>query len=310
MRRTLLPFLAGLVLVAGVADAQEIMRAHYINVGQADATLLEFPCGAIPIDACDQDDGHVTSLTDYLTDFFQGRTDLNNTLESIIITHNHIDHTRALREVVEAFTVNRYIDHGMLRGSGTGDPNCVRRNATTGGRNITVREIADSEITALSHKNGLSDTDIDPINCANIDPSIVALSGQLETDPGWPSGEFPNKNNHSIVVRIDFGQASFLFTGDLEEPAIETMVDYYTNTDTLGVDVYQVGHHGPHNGTTDGLISAMSPTMPPSADASLPDLAPARFSQLVLPRLRFDRRSTGESWEGCTGRLKRVSTST
>ena len=80
MRRTLLPFLASLVLVAGVADAQEIMRAHYINVGQADATLLEFPCGAILIDAGAQDDGHITSLTDYLTDFFQGRTDLNNTL--------------------------------------------------------------------------------------------------------------------------------------------------------------------------------------------------------------------------------------
>ena len=43
MRRTLLPFLAGLVLVVGVADAQEIMRAHYINVGQADATLPEKP---------------------------------------------------------------------------------------------------------------------------------------------------------------------------------------------------------------------------------------------------------------------------
>ena len=69
MRRTLLPFLAGLVLVVGVADAQEIMRAHYINVGQADATLLEFPCGAILIDAGAQDDAHITNLTGYLTAF-------------------------------------------------------------------------------------------------------------------------------------------------------------------------------------------------------------------------------------------------
>ena len=35
------------------AAAQEArkMIAHFINVGQADATLLEFPCGAILIDA-------------------------------------------------------------------------------------------------------------------------------------------------------------------------------------------------------------------------------------------------------------------
>ena len=31
--------------------AAEVMRAHFINVGLADTTLLEFPCGAILIDA-------------------------------------------------------------------------------------------------------------------------------------------------------------------------------------------------------------------------------------------------------------------
>jgi len=32
------------------------MYAHFINVGQADATLLEFPCGAVLVDAGSQDD--------------------------------------------------------------------------------------------------------------------------------------------------------------------------------------------------------------------------------------------------------------
>lgn len=262
MRKPLIVFLTVLFLCVGAnASAQEVMNAHFINVGQADAALLEFPCGAILIDAGAQDDNHITTLTNFLTAFFQRRTDLNNTLESIIITHNHIDHTRALREVIEAFTVNRYLDNAQLNGSGTGDPNWVRRNATTGGRNITIREVADSEITDLSHKNGLTDGTIDPINCTSIDPQIVVLSGRLETDLGWPNDEFTNKNNHSIVIKIDFGQASFLFTGDLEEPAIETLVDYYSNTTTLDVDVYQVGHHGSHNGTTDSLINAITPAI-------------------------------------------------
>ncbi len=77
MRKTLILFFAGLVLVAAAADGQEVMRVHYIDVGQADAALLEFPCGAILIDAGAQDANHVTILTNYLTNFFQRRTDLN-----------------------------------------------------------------------------------------------------------------------------------------------------------------------------------------------------------------------------------------
>ncbi|MCZ6733372.1 MAG: MBL fold metallo-hydrolase [Gammaproteobacteria bacterium] len=239
--------------------AAEVMRAHFINVGQADATLLEFPCGAILIDAGAQDSQHVTRLVNYLTGFFQTRSDLNKTLKSIIITHNHIDHTKALKAVVKGFTVKRYLDNGQLEGLGTANPRWVRANATTEGRQIVVSEISDDDVTSVSPRTGLTNSAIDPLNCTNVDPKIAILSGRLSENPGWPHDEFDNKNNHSLVVRIDFGQASFLFTGDLEEHAIETMVDWYKETDTLDVDVYQVGHHGSHNGTIESLIEAMTP---------------------------------------------------
>jgi hypothetical protein len=48
------------------------------------------------------------------------------------------------------------------------------------------------------------------------------LSGRRNDNPGWSHEDFDNKNNHSIVIRLDFGKASFLFTGDLEKPAIAT----------------------------------------------------------------------------------------
>src|SRR5687768_10175515 len=73
---------------AGAAQpAQPVMRAHHIAVGQGDATLLEFPCGAVLVDAGAQDAEHVTRLVDYLARFFAGRPDLQRTLASIIITH-------------------------------------------------------------------------------------------------------------------------------------------------------------------------------------------------------------------------------
>jgi len=61
------------------------------------------------------------------------------------------------------------------------------------------------------------------------------------------------------VVRVDFGESSFLFTGDMEEPAIESMVAFYDPSETLDADVYHVGHHGSYNGTTEGLMHAVTP---------------------------------------------------
>lgn len=238
------------------AYAQSRMTAHFIDVGQADATLLEFSCGAMLIDAGSQDGAHTTALKNYLVEFFDRRSDLDRTLELILITHNHIDHTRALREVVEDFTVRRFIDSGHDSGAGTGGPNWVRRNAQA--RNIELRQIADTEVVAAG-PGGLTGPIIDPLACEGQDPRIRVLFGRHDANPGWPKRVFRNKNNHSLVTRVDFGSSSFLFTGDLEERAIELLVDRYDQTDLLDVDIYQVGHHGSNNGTTVDLIEAMSP---------------------------------------------------
>src|ERR1700757_1143581 len=97
-----------------LSQQDNVMVAHYIDGAQANATLLEFSCGAVLIDAGAQDDDHIANLTSYLHTVFDKRPDLHNTLELVIITHNHIDHTRALRAVVEQFSVLRYIDNGQL----------------------------------------------------------------------------------------------------------------------------------------------------------------------------------------------------
>ncbi len=97
---------------------------------------------------------------------------------------------------------------------------------------------------------------IDPIECSPINPEIRVLWGQVNDSHSWGS----NDNNDSVVVRVDFGESSFLFTGDLQEPAIKEMISSYsTLIETLDVDVYQVGHHGSHNATTVDFINKMTP---------------------------------------------------
>ena len=56
---------------------------------------------------------------------------------------------------------------------------------------------------------------------------------RLDTNTeGWSQEEFDNKNNHSLVTRVNYDQSSFLFTGDLETDAIETLVAYYSGSGT------------------------------------------------------------------------------
>lgn len=210
------------------------------------------------IDAGAEGESRISNLTGYLKEFFKRRRDLDNTIDSVIVTHLHKDHMFALKEVFDAFTVLNYVDNGK---GIYGDAQQVRDEYGDlfDLDSISIFEVTDGMITDLSHRNGFSNWSIDPVNCSGTDPKISVLSGRIDSNPGWSHEEFDNKNNHSIVIRVDFGESSFLFTGDLEEPAILTLVDYYDGTSILDVDVYQVGHHGSKNGTIDGLVNAMTP---------------------------------------------------
>ncbi len=241
-----------IVLFLPVA-AEARMRAHYINVGQADATLLEFERGAILIDAGGEFTGdslHLDHLVGYLSDVFANRPELERTLDAIIITHPHIDHTRNLMGVLQRFRVKALIDGGDVRGSGIYPLFLARRLA--GDRDIDHLEIKDGDIP----DGGLTNDVIDPYPG---DPEIRILAGDRDCR---------NQNNDSLVVRVAHAGKSFLFTGDAEftdgggcdGPEIDLLLARYDGPDSpLDVDVYQVGHHGSHNGTNVELMKAMSP---------------------------------------------------
>src|SRR3954471_10181171 len=232
------------------------MTAHFINIGQGQSILLEFSCGAVLIDAGAQDDAAKVRLVSYLNTFFTRRKDLHRTLNTILITHDHIDHDAALRTVVENFKVEHFVDNGLMTGPGAPNPTWLRKEVATHHRTTAIEEVAESEIDGLADKTGFTDEAIDPIRCEGVDPEIHVLRARIAPNPGWSVDAFGNLNNHSLVTRVDFNGASLLFLGDLEEPGIEGLLNYYTGeaAKMLDVDVIQVGHHGSHNATTKALL--------------------------------------------------------
>jgi len=67
---------------------------------------------------------------------------------------------------------------------------------------------------------------------------------------------YENVNNRSLVVRVDYGSVSFLFTGDVMENAELDMLRSGVN---LNADVLKVAHHGADTSSGMDFLRAVSP---------------------------------------------------
>jgi hypothetical protein len=80
-------------------------------------------------------------------------------------------------------------------------------------------------LDSIPKQTGLHNDVIDPVVCPGVDPKITALWGMVSSNQGWGQEHLKNVNNHSIALRIDFGKASLLLTGDMEEVAISDFLE-------------------------------------------------------------------------------------
>jgi competence protein ComEC len=255
-------------------DARAQMRAHFINMGQAEAILLEMPKAAVMIDAggeCTCDDRDRKHLMEYLSQFFKERTDLNKTIHTLIVSHPHIDHTMLLMDVMQRFNVRNYIDGGDDGGSGIVPVFAARWYAMQ--KNIKYFPISDKDIG----KNGFTNDALRALGTLDPAVDIKLLSGRRGCR---------NRNNDSLVVLARYKDSKFIFTGDAEAmeedddnctPGLTHLLERYKGTNMLDVDVYKVGHHGSFNGTSEEWMQALSPKFSVISAGSFEQQGPGDF---------------------------------
>ncbi|HEY4183370.1 MAG TPA: MBL fold metallo-hydrolase [Kofleriaceae bacterium] len=233
------------------------MRVHLIDVGQGASTLVEFSCGAILIDTggeANSEFDSTDSLLTYLDAFFASRPDLDKTLSLLLLTHDHIDHTRGANPVFARYHVKNVVTDGLTASSGGYEQGELIDAAKKAG--IGVEDI---NANVIKHQ-GFTDSIIDPIKCQDSDPKIEVLWGAADrSDVNWDGRAYKNDNNHSVATKITLGSASIVITGDLELDGIEAMLERFKGTNALDADVYEVGHHGSYNATTKELLDAITP---------------------------------------------------
>ena len=227
--RSMVYAIALLLIGASRVLAADTMRVHFIDVGQGAATLVEYPWAAMLIDVGGEKNTSFDStkeLITYLNEFFKGRPNLNKTLHSFVITHPHLDHTRGVKAVLAKYRVLNALD-GMETGSGRygqialHDRVEASEEASTDGGVINYQPIFSNNIPKGQWR---TNDIIDPINCGSVDPKITALWGRVDGAPGWSKNAFGNANNHSVVLRIDFGKSSFLVSGDMQLEGISSLL--------------------------------------------------------------------------------------
>lgn len=258
---------------AAVLPVGTVLKVHFVNVGQGAGAILEFPCATAVIDTGGEyakGPGTVKGgemFEAYLDKFFRERPTRNRTIDVLFTSHPHEDHLAGLRAIMAqsgsaGYTVRNVVDNGQTYDKGSLQ---AQRNFGTWAKE---RGAAYSAITvnATRSATGVTNSVIDPIgSCQGVDPIITGFWGanyaKIKPD-AQPSDPWVNPNNHSLVLRVDFGKASFLFVGDLEDTGSNEMLrEFAANPDVFDVDVYAVSHHGAGNDTTDPLIKAMSPRL-------------------------------------------------
>ncbi len=196
------------------------LKLHFLDVGQADCILLQTPDGKnLLIDAGNNSDS--ATILAYLRGQGIQRLDI------VVGTHPHEDHLGSLDTIINNFKVGQVVMPKVT----------------------TTTETFRSVLLAIKAK-GLKITTAQAGLKLDLGPQLTA--SLLAPN----SASYQDLNNYSAVLKVTYGQTSFLFTGDAEELAEQEML---ASGQDLRADLLKVGHHGSKSSTGKKFLKAVQP---------------------------------------------------
>ncbi len=189
------------------------LRVYCLDVGQGDSILITNNNKTMLIDASTNEMG--SRVVKYLNDLGIKKIDY------LVGTHPHEDHIGGLDNVIKNFDIGTIYM-----------PNVV---ATTKTYEEVIDAISAKKLKVTSPKTG------DKFTVGNAECEVMSIRNDKD-----------DYNNCSIVIKMDFNNVSYLFTGDAEE-SVESSRNW------PHIDVLKVGHHGSNTSSSKNFLEQIKP---------------------------------------------------
>jgi competence protein ComEC len=207
-------------------EQDSLLSVVYIDVGQGDATFIESPAGTQVL--IDGGRGvQVLKELPRLMGYF------DRTLDVVVATHPDADHIGGLIDVLERYTVETIVMTDNVN--------------DTPAYEAFMREVQEEGATIFLARRrdtihlGMGDAGSTTLEVLFPDRSVVDVES----------------NTSSMILKLSYGSADFLFTGD-SPSSIET---YLIGLDgsNLESEILKIGHHGSRTSTDPAFVEAVRP---------------------------------------------------
>lgn len=223
-----LSFAAVFILTGSLRPA--CMEVVFLDIGQGDSVFIRTYTGkTLLIDGGGSSNPSTVSAVGekvVVPFMLDNRT---ASLDAVIATHPHSDHTQGLVDVLGQMTTDRLIIPSMKDESGFGG----------------LLEVASAKRIPVSRASQGDIIRLDDRTCMQI------LNPEAEC-----AVDEKSFNNASLVIKLCYGQTSVLLTGDAEADAEERMLKEALD---LEADVIKIAHHGSPTSTSEALLEAVEP---------------------------------------------------
>ena len=202
--------------IDGNVDTEgELLKVSFLDVGQADSILINANNKYMLIDAGNNEDGE--KLVMYLKSLGIEKFDY------VVGTHAHEDHIGGMDNIIDSFDIGTFYMPDV----------------------ITTTKTFEDVLDSLEKKNLNFDT-----------PQIGSTFdlGKAKIETIYVGKDSKNLNNSSIILKLTYGNVSFLFTGDIESDVEKALL----NKD-IESDVLKVAHHGSNTSSSNAFLKKVNP---------------------------------------------------
>lgn len=249
------------------------LNVHFVDVGQGDACIVEFPDDKkMIIDGGDKDAKE--ALLTYIDENIRDKDGNKITyFDYAILTHTDSDHCGSLDDVLNAYPAKTfYRPNVKCNYKDYVDPDAALLTADC----VSKATAAYKDVISASEKgrNKFGEDYKVYINSVNLDTIVPDPAVTREGDAGYYSLSFygPNSNsykdwnNYSPIMILEYEGIKIALTGDCEKEGEAEFAakakagegKFSVFNDSYAVDVIKAGHHGSRTSTGEAFVEAVT----------------------------------------------------